>query len=110
MKNAGTPAIEDSSASGSDGGSVEGRGGRRPERSIADEGPVTPFASDSALAGPPGADFPRPREGEGVLPCERWAWICGAGVTACGPARCPGGGGTGIDSVSTGGAVAGASG
>jgi hypothetical protein len=78
MKNAGTPAIEDESESGSGGVSADGFGARLPRRGVA----VVPPGFGPAAPVPPAFGAPeareRPRvEPAGVAPCELCPLTCG---------------------------------
>jgi hypothetical protein len=87
MKNCGTPAIEENSESGSGGVSADGEGARRLLRTfVAEDPPVDPRCAP--LPARPG-DFddgePDPTGAPGVLPCGRWAFTCGVGMTGGAP-------------------------
>src|SRR5271166_2183358 len=84
MKNPGTPEIEDSSASGRDGVSVDGGWAGLCARAPAGEEP--PVASVWAPGAAPPFDFRRDRVAPTVLPCERWTLIRGVAPASGTPA------------------------
>src|SRR5882672_10334067 len=94
MKNAGTPAIEEDSDSGSGGVSAEGLGARFPRLSFAGEPPLAP-CSAPVFALP----LVRPAGAAGLVPWALCPLTCGVAVVVCGALGAGAGAGVAVDSL-----------
>src|SRR5664280_1410734 len=105
MKNAGTPAIEDDSESGSGGVSADGLRARFPRLSFAGEPPLAAPCSPAAVLDLP--RLPRGAEPDGVVPWALCPLTCGVVAAGAGgvAGACSGGDSAGGSVVGAGGVV-----